>query len=363
MYLSQWERQLARGGAALAVVAILAILALLLRPVPELRILCSHNNVACTALTTEFGERTGIRVSLTRLPTGDAKKRVEASPHEFDVWLGGPSEAYEAASATGIFAPLEDIPAEIPERFRDPEGYWVGIYGSVLALCVREDAAYFPRTWEDATAPELRGKIVLPNPLTSGTAATMLSTIAAVPGGAAPGVPQSSAPNAVPETVQGTAPNAVPNTAPTVLSTMRGLDSNTVTYTEYGAAPARVVAAGRADVGITFAPYCEEAARRGAPVHTIYPGEGTGYEIGAVALLRHAPHAENGRAFIRFAMSENGEKIGLDGVGQLATRTDIEENLARELAELDVPVVSGNGFIQQRALVDAWVEEVRHGAL
>ncbi|WP_311373528.1 extracellular solute-binding protein [Actinotignum sanguinis] len=338
MYLSHWERQLARGGAALAVVAILAIIALMLRPVPELRILCSHNNVACTALSTEFSERTGIRVSLTRLPTGDAKKRVEASPNEFDVWLGGPSEAYEAASATGIFAPLEDIPAQIPERFRDPEGYWVGIYGSVLALCVREDAAHSPRTWKEATSPELRGKIVLPNPLTSGTAATMLSTIASVP-----------------STAQGNEQN--------FLNTVRGLDRNTVTYTEYGAAPARVVAAGRADVGIAFAPYCEEAARRGAPVHTVYPGEGTGYEIGAVALLRHAPHAENGRAFIRFAMSEDGEKIGLNGVGQLATRTDIEENLARELAGLDVPVVTGNGFIQQRALVDTWVEEVRHGAL
>ena len=89
------------------------------------------------------------------------------------------------------------------------------------------------------------------------------------------------------------------------------LNSNIRQYTKSGSAPPKNVGLGEAAVGLSFSHDCLKPALQGYPVEISFPSEGTGYEIGAIALIKGGPEEEqeNARIFIDWVLSKAGQDI------------------------------------------------------
>ncbi|XCB29420.1 substrate-binding domain-containing protein [Arcanobacterium hippocoleae] len=200
-----------------------------------LHVLCANNYHSCSALAAEYEKLSGENVQFVRLPTSQALEKLAANPElpEFDVFIGGPAEAYEQARISGLIQPhrLHDLP---DSRFAT--AYWIGTYGGILAFCINPQHTNIenaPQQWQDLTKPEFKRKIVLPSPLTSGTAGTMLGTLN----------------------------SRFPNRAD-FRKYLQSLHANALTYTDSGTHLANLIAADRAQIAVTFAPYCESYPHR-----------------------------------------------------------------------------------------------------
>jgi iron(III) transport system substrate-binding protein len=138
-----------------------------------------------------------------------------------------------------------------------------------------------PNSWDDLLKPEFEGNIVLPNPATSGTAYTMVSTIVQLMG-----------------EKEG-------------FEYLKKLDKQVIKYTKSGLTPGIVVGLKEAGVGVTFlnnvVRYKKDGYRN---IIMSTPKEGTGYEIGAVALLKNAPNEDAAKMFIDWALTEKAQEIG-----------------------------------------------------
>ena len=91
---------------------------------------------------------------------------------------------------------------------------------------------------------------------------------------------------------------------------MRELGRNITEYTKAGAEP--VKAAGRAEItiGISFMHDAVTQKEAGAPLVIVAPCEGTGYEIGAVSIVKGSRNLEEARRFVDFALSPDGQATG-----------------------------------------------------
>lgn len=105
-----------------------------------------------------------------------------------------------------------------------------------------------------------------------------------------------------------------------------GILGNSVLSTSSGAVP-RFVNDGEQAVGITL----EDAALRyklgSAPVEIVYPKEGTAIAPDGMALVKGAPNAGNGKAFIDFIVSKEAQEIVVKA-GRRSVRTDVPANPA-----------------------------------
>ena len=78
----------------------------------------------------EFEKATGIHVNFVRFSSGEALVRVIAEKNnpQVDVLFGGPVETHSAGIKEGVFEPYKPPSfAVLGPRFKNAEGYWVGI--------------------------------------------------------------------------------------------------------------------------------------------------------------------------------------------------------------------------------------------
>lgn len=79
---------------------------------------------------------------------------------------------YESLAQDGHLMPLpKDVLEAVPERLRDPGGRYVTSRAAAMVLAVNEAAlgGPAPKSYADLAKPELKGKVVIGDPLKSGT--------------------------------------------------------------------------------------------------------------------------------------------------------------------------------------------------
>lgn len=252
---------------------------------------CGATEEWCAAMTAAFTTATGVKSEFVRLSSGEALARIkagEADP-EFDVWHGGPADGYAAAAASGL---LEDYvspnAAAIPDRYKDRDGTWTGVYVGVLGFCgntkvLGEKRLPMPESWEGLLDPALRQNVGIAHPSTSGTAYTALWTQVARHGGA----------------------------GDEALAYMKRLHPNVLQYSKSGAAPAQQAARGEIGVGIVFSHDCVATMEQGfTDLQVTFPAEGTGYEVGGVALVKGAHNPVSAKKYIGWALTPAAQEIG-----------------------------------------------------
>jgi iron(III) transport system substrate-binding protein len=256
----------------------------------KVTVACGATEQWCAAMTEQFTKATGVKASFVRLSSGEALARMQAGKGkpEFDVWHGGPADGYAAAIEQSLLQSYSSpAAASIPDRYKDRDGYWTGVYVGALGFCsntkvLAEKKVAAPQSWQDLLNPALKSNIGIAHPSTSGTAYTALWTHVVVGGSQDAG-----------------------------LAYARRLHPNVLQYSKSGAAPGQQAARGEVAVGVIFGHDCIAAKEEGFKDLTLtFPSEGTGYEVGGVALLANAPNGVGGRKYVDWSLTTAAQEIG-----------------------------------------------------
>jgi iron(III) transport system substrate-binding protein len=139
----------------------------------------------------EFEKQTGIKVEWVRLSGGEAVARIEAEKAnpQASIWVGGVGTQHIEAKLKDLTTPYRSrVSDSIPEKYRDKENYWTGLYVGPIAFCMNTKRAEelklaMPKSWADLLKPEYVKQVPVAHPSTSGTAYNMVTTIIRVNGG------------------------------------------------------------------------------------------------------------------------------------------------------------------------------------
>ena len=138
---------------------------------------CEEDYLA--AAVNHFADLYGIKTQYQRLSTGEVPTKIEEENGKpsADVWFGGTNNPYDSAAAKGL---LDNsyVPANAShitkDIYKDPNGYWYGIYTGLLGFMVNKDELArmnleAPASWDDLLKDEYKGLIWLSNYNTAGT--------------------------------------------------------------------------------------------------------------------------------------------------------------------------------------------------
>ncbi|MGH8964621.1 MAG: ABC transporter substrate-binding protein, partial [Actinomycetes bacterium] len=257
----------------------------------ELTVLCGATEEWCEANTSAFTEATGIDASFVRLSSGEAAARLEAGKEtpEFDVWHGGPADGYVAAAERGLLEPYSSPAASaIPAEWKAADGSWTGVYVGVLGFCsnktvLEKIGAPAPTAWQDLLDPRFAKNVSVAHPSTSGTGFTALWTQVARSGG---------------DQAAG-------------LGYMTSLRPNILQFTRSGVGPVQQVGRGEIATGIVFSHDCIKSKEEGlTDLEVTFPREGTGYEVGGVAVVKNAANVDGAKAYVDWSLSKAAQEIG-----------------------------------------------------
>ncbi len=278
----------------------------------SLTVLCTPQEDWCVAMTQKFQEETGIATSYVRLSSGESLARIRAAADnpEFSVWWGGPADAFIAANEEGLLEDYESPNAEaIPADYQDREANWVGVYVGALGFCSNVDileelGVEAPTSWEDLLAPELKGFVAMAHPATSGTAFTAFWTV----------VTLSADELEAAEEGTGYDEEGAPTqeAIDAAFEYFAALHQNILQYTRSGSAPGTLAGQGEIAVAVIFSHDCVKLQQEGFEgiLTTTFPEEGTGYEIGGMAILAGAPELEAAKVWFDWVLTAEAQEIG-----------------------------------------------------
>ena len=266
-----------------------------------------------------FEEATGIKVNALRLSAGEMLTRVAAEKDnpQASLMFGGSTENYIAASNQGLLEAYQSPElSNTPENYLDPDGVWNPIYvGAIAFACNKDwfaDKGYdYPTSWDDLLDPKYQDMIIMAHPATSGTAYTVLATLVQLKGD------------------------------DQVWDYLEKLNTNMSQYTKSGSAAPNAVAIGEAAIALTFSHDALQLTPEGYHIELSFPTDGTGYEVGAMALIKggKADEQENAKKFIDWMTSEAGQGCYAEN-DSFRVPTNTAAPVADGLVTLDeVPVI------------------------
>ena len=250
----------------------------------ELTVYGSCEEEYLAAACEHFQELYGIKVNYQRLSTGEVQAKIEeenGNPSA-DAWFGGTTDPYNVVAAEGLLEAYEAENAShlLGSQYRDPDGYWYGIYKGILGFMVNKDELArmnleAPADWQDLLKPEYKGLIWLSNYNTAGTAKLVINTMIQKYGHD--------------EGIQ----------------YLVDLDKNIQVYTKSGSGPSKNVGTGECVIGIGFLhDGITQIVDNGYEnVQLIIPSSGTSFEIGATAIFKGAKHPNAAKLWVEYALS------------------------------------------------------------
>lgn len=224
-----------------------------------------------------------IKIQWVRDSTGiiTAKLLAEKNNPKADVIFGVAGTSLALFKKEGMleaYAPANL--AEIAPTMRDSANppSWVGMDGFAAALCVntveiKKQNLPMPTSWADLTNPVYAGKIVMPNPASSGTGYLDVSAWLQMMG-----------------EEKGWA-------------YMDALHKNIGSYTHSGSKPCALAASGEYAIGVSFDYRAMKLKTDGAPIEPVFPKEGLGWEIEGTGIVKGTKKMEAARKLADFSAS------------------------------------------------------------
>ncbi|WP_431030855.1 ABC transporter substrate-binding protein [Plantibacter sp. RU18] len=277
--------------------------------------ICSPQEEWCQLIAAEFTKVSGIPANYVRLSGGEAVARLSATGEtpEFDAWFGGGAEGHLAADEGGYVEPYVSPNADvIADEYKDADGRWTGVYVGALSFCSNTDVldeigADAPTSWNDLLDLKYKSNIAMAHPGTSGTAYQALWTQVEIDDG-----DQDEA-----------------------LAYFGKLHSNILQYSKSGSAPGQMAGRGEVATGIIFAQDCQKFINEGfTNLTTTFPEEGTGYEVGAVSLIKNARNPEGAKAFIDWSLTAEAQDLAAT-VGSYSVPTNPNAKITDDMVDFD----------------------------
>jgi iron(III) transport system substrate-binding protein len=257
----------------------------------QVTVYCSILEEQCRLGVTNFEKATGLKVTMVRKSTGEtyAQIKAEAANPRADVWWGGPGDPHMQAAEEGLLAEyksprlgeLHDWAQRLAtqSQFRT-SGIYLGALGiGFNTEVLKKKGVPEPKCWADLLDPKFKDEVQVSDPSSAGTAYVMLASLVQLMG------------------------------EDRAFDYMRKLHLNVNQYTKSGAAPVKALGLGETGVAIAFMHDMVTQIVQGAPVKTIAPCEGTGYETGAVSLVKGGKSPDNARKFIDWTLSAEAQAL------------------------------------------------------
>jgi iron(III) transport system substrate-binding protein len=249
----------------------------------------SEDQVFSEPILKDFEKETGIQVKAV-FDTEEAKSTgvmnrllAEKNNPQADVyWANEPVRA-DVLRQQGISTTFKPANAQqIPQQFKDAEGYWTGFSARARLLVVNRAAKAKPASVLAYVDPKTKGKGVIANPLFGTTTAQMAALFA----------------------VWGDEKGK---------QFLAGLKANKVKLSTSNGESADFVGSGEFEFALVDSDDAVDRMRHGKPIDIVYPDQGEG-EVGvfivpnAVALIRGGPNPDNGKKLIEYLVSKETER-------------------------------------------------------
>jgi iron(III) transport system substrate-binding protein len=270
--------------------------------------------------------------------------RSETANPQADVWFGGPQTIFARGASEGLLAPYRPSWADaVPAASRAAGDLYFGSYRTAPVLvynskAVRREEA--PADWDDLLAPRWKGKILIRDPLASGTMRTLFGMILA---------------RSVKET----------GNPERGWQWLRGFDVQTKEYVQN---PALLMEKLNRQEGLITVWELTDMlwqAKRGAPLGFRFAKSGTPVIDDSIGLVRNSKHPAEAKAFEEYVGSVEAQELAAREAFRLPARTDIPpEHLpqwAQEVlhdlvpADVDWGLISAHG----QEWMTAWDHTVR----
>lgn len=232
----------------------------------------------------KFEQLYGIDVQVQDIPADIAFSKIkeEDCAPSADIWFGGETDPYRYCAAAGL---LEAYEAEnsihlMEESYRDVDGYWYGIYKSILVFMInREELTRLnldvPADWEDLIDERYKNRIWLPNYNIAASGELIVNTLIQKDGND-----------------EG-------------IRYLTKLDKNVQLYPATNADIARGVAAGECAIGVCLLDdgAAEVLANESGAVELIVPASGMTFELHAVAILKGCTNLNAAKLWIEYILT------------------------------------------------------------
>ena len=312
----------------------------------NLTLYCSPQIEWCQIMIAEFTKATGIKVSMTRKSSGEtfAQIKAEASNPKGDVWWGGTGDPHLQAAEEGLTLDyqsprLGDLQEWATSQAKASNYRTVGIYAGALGFGYNTELTAKkklpePKCWKDLIRPEFKGEVQVADPNSSGTSYTLLATMVQLLGEAE------------------------------AFEYLKKLHRNVNQYTKSGSSPVKAAAQGETTVGIVFMHDAVTMAVRGAPIKTVAPCEGTGYEVGSMSIIKGARNLDSAKKFYDWALTAPAQSLAAKAEAyqvpsNKGAMTPPQAPKLGEIKLIDYDFAKYGSAAERKRLLEKWGKEVK----
>ncbi len=256
----------------------------------------AHEEAILNLLAPLFQKETGITLEYVKLASGDVIKRAKAessNPQADVIWSIGGEQLEANSDILAAYTPKEW--SKINPLFKVGTNWlpYTGIMNVFIINTKLVTADKAPKKWTDLADPRFAKMISSARADKSGSSYMQLCNVIAV-------------------------------YKDKGWDIYKGLLKNFAISGSSGAVP-KFVNDGEAMVGITLEDNAYRFVKGGGPVQIVYPEDGTVAAPDGLALLKGAPNAEAGKAFIDWCLSKSTQEILVDQMFRRSVRTDCKD--------------------------------------
>lgn len=228
--------------------------------------------------------------------------RSERANPQADVWFGGPHTLFERAAREGLLTAYRPSWAERLDSTAQGAGdLHFAVYLTPAVIVYNAQAltrAEAPRDWDHVLDPRFTGRVLIRDPLASGTMRAIFGMILE---------------------------RSVRETGDTArgMAWLRRLDAQTREYVLNPALLYEKLSRQEGWVTLWDLPDIQVVQRQGRPLEYVFPESGTPVIVDAIALVGGAPHPEAARAFIEWVGSAEAQLLSAREAFRLPARADL----------------------------------------
>jgi iron(III) transport system substrate-binding protein len=270
--------------------------------------------------------------------------RSEAANPQGSVWFGGPATIFARGAEEGLLEPFRPSWAEaVAAESQHPEDLYFGLYRTPPLLVYNSDAVSpeeAPADWDDLLDPRWRGRVIIRDPLASGTMRTVFGMILA---------------RSVAET----------GDEEEGFRWLRRLDAQTREYVQNPALLHTKMVRQEGLVTIWELTDILFQQQRGAPLAYRFPTSGTPVIDDSVGVIRGTRNPQAARAFVEWVGSAEAQRLAAERLFRLPARLDLAPDELPEwaqgvMAEM-IPAELDRELVAERAgeWMRRWDREVR----
>lgn len=228
--------------------------------------------------------------------------RFERVNPQADVWFGGPATIFDRAVAESLLTPYRpDWAGAVDPQAIGPRDFYFPVYRTPAVIAFNSDALTreeAPHDWDDVLQPRWKGKVLIRDPVASGTMRAIWGLIIERsmrwPGDTAPG-----------------------------MAWLRRLDAQTAAYTLNPAVLDEKLARQEGLVTLWDLPDILISRSKGMPFDYLFPASGTVVINDAIAMVKGTEHPAAAKTFIDFVGSHEAQILTAREVFRLPARLDL----------------------------------------